>query len=165
MMTVLLDGTIVARSPSGEREIAAAEFFDGALMTTLGEDEIVTEVQFPALPAGHGWGFEEVAQRSGDYAIAAAAATVTANNGVAGEVRLTLMGVGETPSRMAQAEALLTGTGFSAGRHRKRGTSGPRAVEPMSDLHASADYRRHLAEVLTRRTLRAAWTRANGETP
>ena len=114
MMAVLLNATMIAAGSNGTREVAASDFFEGALSTTLDEDELVTEIRFPALPAGTGWGFEEIAQRSGDYAMAAAAATVTLSGSVAGEVRLALMGVGETPLRIGGAEKALVDTAFEA---------------------------------------------------
>lgn len=163
MMALLLDATMIAAGSNGTREIPASGFFEGALATTLGEDELVTEILFPALPAGTGWGFEEVAQRSGDYAMAAAAATVTLSGPAAGEVRLALMGVGETPLRIDRAETALTGTTFTASDIEAAVAAIVEAIDPMSDVHASADYRRHLAQALTRRVLASAWRRATGE--
>lgn len=162
MMALLLDATIVTASSGGEREIPAEDFFDGALSTVLGEDELVTEVCIPALPAHCGWGFEEVSQRAGDFAMAAAAATVAISDGTAAQVRLALMGVGETPMRMRDIETQLSGAPLSAETIEAAAASVGDAVDPMSDLHASSDYRRHLAQVLTKRVLHDAWQRAGG---
>lgn len=163
MMAMLLDATIIVTGENANREIAAYDFFAGALSTTLGEDELVTEIRLPALPGDTGWAFEEIAQRSGDYAIAAAAATVTQSGGTARDVRIAVMGVGETPMRMAKAEALLDGTSFDADAIEAAAQAVHDGVDPMTDLHASADYRRHLARALTRRVLTAAWQRAGVE--
>lgn len=163
MMARLLDARITAVGTGGERVISAHELFEGALSTTLGDDEIVTGVELPALPPGTGWGFEEVARRSGDFALAAAAATVTASQGVATEVRIALMGVDETPVRAAEAESLLAGRALEAELIAEAAGLVREAVAPVDDLQASADYRRHLAEALTVRVLNAAWARATGE--
>jgi len=168
MMAMLLDATIIVAGCEKPREIAARDFFAGALTTVLAEDELVTEIRLPGLPGlpgQTGWGFEEIAQRSGDFAIAAAAATLTMSGTTVREVRIAVMGVDETPRRVAEAEALLTGTDGSAGAIEAAALAVRDAVDPMSDLHASADYRRHLARVLTQRVLMDAKRRAGGQTP
>ncbi len=165
MMAVLLNATIVIAGSSEGRELTAADFFEGALTTGLADDELVTEIRFPALPAGTGWGFEEFAQRSGDFAMAAAAATISLSGSKAGEVRLALMGVGEIPLRVEAAEAALSGTSLECSDIDTAVAAVDDVIDPMSDVHASADYRRHLAKALTRRVLVQAWQRANGERP
>ena len=162
MMAVLLDAALTLEGPGGSRTVAAADFFDGALTTVLAEDELLTAVTLPPLPPGHGWGFHEFAQRAGDFALAAAAATMTAHDGKAANVRLAVMGVGENPSRIADAEAALNGkpvddAAIAAAVAAVRG-----AVDPPEDLHGSADYRRHLVGGMVERALRDAWRRAGG---
>ena len=163
MMARLLDADITVQGSSGARTIGADQFFEGALATVLADDEIVTRVEFPALPPATGWGFEEVARRSGDFALAAAAATVTVSQGVAVEVRIALMGVDETPVRVPEAENLLTGQSLDGPRIAEAAALVRTAISPMDDLQASSGYRRHLAEALTVRALEAAWKRARGE--
>ena len=165
MMAMLLDATIIVAGCEKPREIAAREFFAGALTTVLAEDELVTEIRLPGLPRQTGWGFEEIAQRTGDFAIAAAAATLTMSGSTVREVRIAVMGVDETPRRVAEAEALLTGTDCSDSAIEAAALAVRDAVDPMSDLHASADYRRHLAGVLTQRVLMDAKRRAGRQTP
>ena len=160
MMAVLLEARISIAGPDGTHEIDAADLFEAALSTTLGEDQMVTGIRLPALPPGHGWGFEEVAQRAGDFALAAAAAIVTRRGEACGEVRLALMGVGETPLRITDAEKLLSDRAPDDAALDAAADAVAAAIEPMSDLHASADYRRHLARVLSKRVLRQAWERA-----
>jgi CO/xanthine dehydrogenase FAD-binding subunit len=162
LMTVLLDARLAIASASGNRELAATEFFDGALTTVLGEDEMLTGIFLPALPAGSGWGFEEVARRSGDFALAAVAATLTVENGRIAASRLAVMGAHETPLRIAEAEAALAGAAPDADTFATASDIAAAAVEPNDDLHASADYRRHLVRVLTGRVLAAAAARAAG---
>jgi carbon-monoxide dehydrogenase medium subunit len=160
MMAMLLDADIHTRSPGGARRHSARDFFLAPLTSALEEDEMVTEIVLPALPARTGWAFEEFAQRSGDFAIAAVAATVTLSDGKAVEARLALMGVDETPLRLRDVEAELVGQSFATDLVDAAAERARRAVRPNTDLKASSDYRRHLVAALTRRVLSTAWTRA-----
>ena len=161
MMAVLLDAELHIVSPAGKRKAAARDFFLGALTVDLGPSDIVTEIVFPKLPAKTGWGFEEVARRSGDFALAAVAATLTVSSGVVAQARIALTGVGPTPLRAGEAESLLVGKALEPQLVDRVVEAVRATVEPETDLHASADYRRHLAGVLTGRTLAAGWRRAN----
>jgi len=162
-MAVLLNAKIITAGAAGGREIAAADFFIAPLTTALEPDEIVVAVELPGLPPGTGWGFEEFAQRRGDFAVAGVAALVTMNGQSVKDARIALMGLHDTPVRahaaeaalMKGAEAALLDDGIDAAAAAAR-----QDAEPMNDLHGSADYRRHLAEVLTRRALTAAMERA-----
>lgn len=163
MMTRFLDGTIVAFSVRGERRIPAAEFFVGSLVNSLEPDELVTAVEIDAIPPDAGWGFEEFAKRHGDFALACFATTLRAVGGRAKDVRVGMMGVGETPMRLREIEDIVDGTDVSdmvLDEVAKRLTD---ILTPNTDIHASADYRRHLSGVLARRALSAAWGRANGK--
>ena len=160
MLALLLDAKFRIVSASGERTVAARDFFLGALTVDLGGSDIVAEIVLPKLPPRTGWGFEEVARRHGDFALAAAAVTLTVSDGAIAQARIALTGVGPTPLRAAEAETLLTGHALEAGLI-TRAIEAVRAVlAPETDLHASSDYRRHLAGVLTGRALAAAWRRA-----
>jgi carbon-monoxide dehydrogenase medium subunit len=152
MMALLLDAELHIASASGKRTIAASDFFVGALTVDLARDDIVTEIVLPKLPPKTGWGFEEVARRSGDFALSA---------GVISQARIALTGVGATPIRVAQAEALLVGQAHEPGLIDRIIDAVRAAIEPDTDLHASSDYRRHLAGVLAGRAVSAAWRRAN----
>jgi CO/xanthine dehydrogenase FAD-binding subunit len=161
MMALLLDAELHIASASGKREIAARDFFVGALTVDLARDDIVTEIVLPKLPPKTGWGFEEVARRSGDFALAAAAATLTLSAGVISQARIALTGVGATPVRAAEAEALLVGQALEPSLINRIIDAVRAAIEPDTDLHASSDYRRHLGGVLAGRAVSAAWRRAN----
>ena len=161
MMALLLDAELHIASVSGKRTIAARDFFVGALTVDLARDDIVTEIVLPKLPPKTGWGFEEVARRTGDFALAAAAATLTLSAGVISQARIALTGVGATPVRAAEAEALLVGQALEPGLIDRIIDAVCAAIEPDTDLHASSDYRRHLAGVLAGRAVSAAWRRAN----
>ncbi|MDE0795137.1 MAG: xanthine dehydrogenase family protein subunit M [Alphaproteobacteria bacterium] len=154
-MAVLLDAKIITARASGGREIAAADFFVAPLTTTLEPDEIIVAVELPGLAPGTGWGFEEFAQRRGDFAVAGVSAIVSMDGQSVTESRIALMGLHDTPVRAHAAEAALLDDGIDAAAAAAR-----LDAEPMNDLHGSADYRRHLAEVLTRRVLTAAMERA-----
>ena len=162
MLALLLDATLTVRSARASRLVSAHAFFQSALTTCLAPDEMVTEIAFPRMQAGSGWAFEEVARREGDFALAAAAVTLTRAGDRIGTARLALMGVGETPVRATQAEALLADRVLDAALIEEAALLVSRGLEPNSDLHASADYRRHLAAGLVRRVLRAAWARTSG---
>ena len=160
MMSLLLNGIVHIASPRGGRIIVAKDFFVGSLMTALEPDELVIEIEIDTLPAGTGWGFEEFARRHGDYALASAAVTMRYRDGVASDVRIGLMGVGEMPMRAPQIEAMLEGRELDAVLIGESVEALRAELEPNSDLNASADYRRHLAGVLARRAITDAWARA-----
>jgi len=162
MMALLLDAELVVRSPSGRRTVAARDFFLGALTVDLAVDDIVTEIILPKLPPATGWGFEEVARRTGDFALAAVAATLTIAGGAIGKARIAMTGVGGTAKRAAEAEALLIGRRLEPASIDAAIAAVRACVEPPTDLHASSDYRRHLVGVLAGRALAAAWRRAPG---
>lgn len=156
-MAVLLDATIVTARAAGGREIPASDFFIAPLTTALEPDEIVVAIDLPGLPAGSGWGFEEFAQRRGDFAVAGVAAIVAMDGQSVKQARIALMGLHDTPVRAHGAEAALIADGVDAAASAAR-----QDAEPMDDLHGSADYRRHLTEALTRRAVTAAIERAGG---
>ena len=160
MMAMLLDAGLRVASALGTRTVAAHDFFKNALSVDLAEDEIVTEIVLPKLPPRTGWGFAEVARRHGDFALAAAAATLSIAADSITEVRIALTGIGRTALRVAAAEKLIVGQTLRADVSNQVVEAVRAAIEPDTDLHASADYRRHLAGVLTRRALAAAWRRA-----
>jgi len=147
MMALLLDAELDIASTSGKRKVAARDFLLGALTVDLAAGDIVTEIA-------------EVARRSGDFALAAVAATLTVSDGVIAQARIALTGVGPIASRAAEAEALLVGHALEPRLTGRVIDAVRAAIEPATDLHASSDYRRHLAGVLTGRALAAAWRRA-----
>jgi carbon-monoxide dehydrogenase medium subunit len=162
MLALLLDARIATVSPTGTRTIAAKEFFLGALTTALDPAEIVTEIELPATAPGMGWGFEELARRQGDFAIAAVATLIATDGRCCTEARIALVGGGETARRAASAEALLRDRPLTEETIAAAARAVRDMVAPPSDLHASADYRRHALEVLARRALEAAAQRAAG---
>ena len=161
MMALLLDAELHIGSVAAARITAARDFFLDALTVDLNAGEIVTEIALPKLPPQTGWGFAEVSRRRGDFALAAAAATLAVAAGAIVEARIALSGIGRTAVRAATAESLLVGHALEPPLVSQAIEAVRAAIEPDTDLHASADYRRHLAGVLTGRALAAAWRRAN----
>jgi CO/xanthine dehydrogenase FAD-binding subunit len=161
-LAVVLDATLRAVGPGGERTIAAADFFVTYLTTALEPAEVLIEVRFPTLPDRTGWSVMELARRHGDFALAGAVTTVTLDSsGRCAAAHLVLFGVGATPVRARAAESLIVGEKPDAKLWERAGEKASAEIdEPLTDVHATAAYRRDLARVLTRRALAEAAGRA-----
>jgi len=156
MMLQVLEGEVVARGPAGERVIKAGEFFRSLLTTALTAEEILIEVRFPVMLAGARYAVEEFARRHGDFAICAVAAVLQCDGNRCTKARLATGGTGPVPLRLEAAEAVLEQKGLSEAAVEEATEAAARAVEPMADQNGSAEFRRHLARVLTGRVLRKA---------
>jgi aerobic carbon-monoxide dehydrogenase medium subunit len=159
---VALDAQFEVRNASGSRTIAAQDFFQGYLSTSLKQGEMLTEVRVPGLPSRAGSAFVEFARREGDYALAGVAAVVALDeDGTIADARLSLCSVGPSSVRASAAEGALRGQHPSNELWSTAAAAVVSALrEPPSDIHGSADYRRHLAGVLTERALALATERA-----
>jgi CO/xanthine dehydrogenase FAD-binding subunit len=157
-----LDATIGVRSREGARTIPAAEFFVGLYATALSAGELVVNVAVHALPKGAGWAFDEVARRHGDYALAGATAVVVLDrNGLVRITRIALLSLHERPILALEAARTLIGERPTPDAiAAAAAAAADRDADPSSDIHASSDYRRHLAGVMVRRVLTRAVTRA-----
>lgn len=155
---IALDGVVIVRGPRGERTLTPSELFRSYLTTSLGPDEILVEVRLPAMPAGAGFAFEEFSRRHGDFALAGIAAMIVGHGQRCTSARLATAGAGPTPIRLRDAEKILERDGLSEAAIAAAGERAAELVEPDSDIHASADYRRHLVRVLTARAVRRAMT-------
>lgn len=160
MMALLLDAELHVAAVSGPRTVAAHGFFLDTMTVALDGAEILTEIVLPKLPLQTGWGFEEVARRHGDFALAAVAVILTLSGGKIAQARIALTGVGPTALRATEVEQILIGQSLDGDVTARAIAAVRDAIEPETDLHASSDYRRHLAGVLTSRALGAAWRRA-----
>lgn len=158
-VAVALGARLLVRSRLGTREIPAEQFFTGQLTTALRPDELLVEAQFPVFPAGWGWAFVEVTNRHGDYALCGVAAGVYVEDRRVRDVRLAYVGAGPTPVRLREVELAAVEDFRVAGEEARA------RLSPDGDLHASAEFRRHLAAVLTGRALRRAFERATGGEP
>jgi carbon-monoxide dehydrogenase medium subunit len=162
---VALDARVLLTGPRGPRELTADTFFRGLLTTALQCDEILSAVEILARPAG--WGFAEIARRPGDFALAGVAVVLgnplTPPSPSRGEgLRVVGFGVGDRPLRLRSAERELAGRAIDAEAAARAGAAALRDCDPPSDVHGSADYRRHLATVLTERALLQAAARLAG---
>lgn len=158
-----LDAELVVRGPGGERTVRPEEFFLTYLTTVLGPDELLTEVRLPAWPAAAGWSFREVSRRHGDYALVGVACTVRlAEDGSCSDARLVLTGVGGAPyvSRAGQDAVRSERPSPALLEHVQEAVSSDEGLEPESDIHASALYRKEVAGVMAKRALAAAIERA-----
>jgi CO/xanthine dehydrogenase FAD-binding subunit len=164
MLSRLLDADIQTRSVRGERTISAHDFFLGPLTNALEDDELLVRIDLPVLQPGTGWCFMEHARRAGDFALAAVGAVVRIEDGIVAEARVAMMGVGDTPLRCPDAEEALLGQAPSDAQLDQAARVACASLEPRQDLHASAEYRKHLAQVLARRVLRMARGRAKETT-
>ena len=156
-VVVTCEATIAVTGKSGARVIPADSFFQGALTTALAPDEIITEIRFPAWPAGRRFGFEEFALRRGDFALAAAAVFYDQDaGGRAANAHVGVIGVGDRPVRLATVEAALDGARVDAAVIARAAAAASAAVDPQDDIHASAAYRRSLVGTMVERALLSA---------
>lgn len=152
-----LDGELRIAGSGGERIVKADEFFVSYLTTSLEPSEVLVEARFPVLPPRSGWSFLELSRRHGDFAMVAVAVLLTMEDAqTCARASIALGGVAPTPIRAGEAEALLAGQAIGEELIERAGESAARACDPDSDYHGSAEYRRHLAKVFTRRGLEAA---------
>jgi len=160
-IVVALAGQLRAQSTRGERWIAAAEFFAGALVTTLAADEMLVEVKLPVAKPRSGACFMEVARRRGDFALIGVACTVRIDDdGRCAEARIGLCNAGDKPVLAQDAGASLVGRPIGAAQIDEAGELVLRAIDPGGSIHASKEFQRHLAGVLTKRALAEANERA-----
>jgi aerobic carbon-monoxide dehydrogenase medium subunit len=156
LVAVTLGATLVARSVRGERRIAAADFFQGAMTTALAPDELLAQARLPLLPAGTRYGFREFSRRAGDFALAMALAAWRPDGNVMKDVRLGVGGVESNPRRIAEAERLLEGRPASPEAFAAAADAVARAVAPLDDIRYPREYRRDVARAMARRALEDA---------
>ena len=153
------------QNAQGVRTVSAEDFFIDALTTALEPDELLTEIRFPAPLGRTGWSFQEVSRRRGDFAVVNAAALVTlAEDGRCQQARVVVGGVSGVPLRLGSVEASLVNTTLAPGTLATTAEQIKDGLNPHSDVHASAEYRRDVAGVLVRRALETAFARAEAAT-
>jgi carbon-monoxide dehydrogenase medium subunit len=161
-ISVALNARLRVRSQKSERWIPAGEFFIGSFTPALEPDELLVEIQLPPLPGRSGWSLMEVARRHNDFALMGVAAVVTLDkDGNCDSARMAFLSAGDRPMEAHQAAEVLkrqkpTGEAILAAAEKASSAD----IEPGSDIHATAEFRRHLANVLTRRALEEAFKRA-----
>jgi CO/xanthine dehydrogenase FAD-binding subunit len=149
-LLLLLKGEVVAEGPSGQRTIPARELFLDVFETAVASDELITSVRVPRQDPDAGWAIDEIARRRGDYALCGAAAVVGST-----WARLAFFGITTIPRALDVLDVV---EGRADLRERLSD------IEPLGDLHASSDYRKHLAAILGERVLRRATAVRNGRT-
>lgn len=162
VLMTALNARLKAKNASGERWVDAKDFFVGMFTTALEPDEILVEIELPFSPPRTGWSFMEVAPRAGDYAMMGVAVLVTLDeNGNCQKAKLVYLNAGEGPVEATEAAGSLEGQSIddklikSAAEHASQ-----QEMSPFGNMHASAEFQRHLAKVLTQKALQQATQRA-----
>jgi carbon-monoxide dehydrogenase medium subunit len=157
-----LNASYHAAGKSGERRIAARDFYQGAYFTALEPGEIVTAIRIPAPAAGHGYAYEKLKRKVGDYATAAAAVVLTMSGGKVTSSSIGLTNVAETPLWAEEAAKILTGSTLDAATVKKAVTAAEAITSPATDGRGPAAYRTKMAGVMLTRALARAKERAGG---
>lgn len=155
-----LNAVYHAVGKSGERRIAAREFYQGAYFTSLEPGEIVTAVRIPVPAAGHGYAYEKLKRKIGDYATAAAAVVLTMQGGKVASCSIGLTNVAETPLWADEAGKILTGSTLDAATVKKAVAAAEAITSPATDGRGPAAYRTKMAGVMLTRALASAKSRA-----
>ena len=161
-VSVALGAEFVLASAAGERVVSAEDFYLGYMATAIEANEVLTEIRVPAWKAGRLWAIDEVSRRKGDFAMVGVALWADMNGDACEDARITLFGVGGRPVRAEQAEQRLRGASLDDATLKEVERIVFEELEPDSDIHASALYRKEVGGVLTRRALSAAAARAEG---
>jgi carbon-monoxide dehydrogenase medium subunit len=166
-LALLLDATIYATGPRGKRELSAHGFFEGFLSTGLEPTELITQVRFELPPERAGSAWVEFARRHGDFALVGVGVVLETVSGTVTAARIAMTGVSSTAVRLREAESVLIGEDTGESLFTEAAQVAAASIDPRSDIHGSADYRRRLAAVLTSRALMQAahrtMTRNDGE--
>jgi CO/xanthine dehydrogenase FAD-binding subunit len=165
VLMTALNARLKARNASSERWIDAPDFFAGMFTTTLAADEILVEIELPLMAMHTGWSFMEVAPRVGDYAMMGVAVLVTLDeNGKCKQAKLVYLNAGDGPIEAKEAEKLLEGATLNDTLVEEAALmASGKEISPFGNMHASADFQRHLAKVLTKNALKQAAQRAEIE--
>lgn len=153
-IALVCDAEIGLRGPDGARSVPADGFFDGVFSTAAGDDEIVTEIVFPAWPENRRWAFREISRREGDFAMIGIAAWFDLDaNGMVADARIAAIGAGDTPLLLPSAQEILMGRPPDDATFAEAASAGKSDLQPGSDIHATAEYRREVGGVLIGRVL------------
>ncbi|AXS40033.1 xanthine dehydrogenase family protein subunit M [Breoghania sp. L-A4] len=155
-----LGATYVLAGPNGTREVAARDFYEAAYFTKLEPGELLTQIRIPASPAGHGYAYEKLKRKVGDYATAAAAVVLTMSGGTCASAAIALTNVGDTPLLAEEAASALVGTVIDKAAIDAAVAAAEGITDPASDGRGPAEYRTKMAGVMLRRAIERAKTRA-----
>ena len=157
-----LGAEFVARGPSGERAIPARDYYQAAFTTALADNEVLTALRIPVPPAGHGWAYEKMKRKVGDYATAAAAVILVMDGGACRDARIALTNLADVPLLAEAAGQALIGTPVDGAAIEKAAAAAVAITDPASDLRGPAEFRKHVAGVMVRRATLRARERAGG---
>jgi CO/xanthine dehydrogenase FAD-binding subunit len=161
LAAVTLDAQLLLRSQADSRTVAARDFFIGPLTTTIEPHELLCEIHFPIAPERTVWGFQELCRRPGDFAVAAVACQLALDDSqVCTAAAVAVGGAHDIPLAIVEAAAALVGGKGEAAAITEAAEKAAVAVDPPSDVHGSADFRRRMVKVLTKRALTEAWQKA-----
>ncbi len=157
-----LDASYVLQGPGGQREVPARDFYEGAYFTASADDELLIAIKAPTPPAGHGYAYEKLKRKVGDYATAAAAVILTMDGDTCASAAIALTNLGDTPLFAEAAGRVLVGGKVDDAAVAKAAEEAKKITDPAGDLRGPADYRTHVAGVMVQRAIASALTRANG---
>ena len=153
LLIMLLDCSINIISYKNSRTILAKDFFISELTTDLKEDEIIKSFNFPKIKQNYGWSFEEIAQRSGDFALFSAGSIIEIDHNIIVNSKLCVGGAGETPIRLSNIETLIKGKNIESNFDNIKNDQFLSLLDPTSDEHASMEYRLHIGPQVIRNVL------------
>ncbi len=157
-----LNAAYLVAGPDGEREIMARDFYEAAYFTALAPEELVVAIRIPTPAAGHGFAYEKLKRKVGDYATAAAAVILTRSGDTISSCSIALTNVGDTPLYAADASAILEGASLDAETVKRAVAAAEAITMPASDGRGPAEYRTRMAGVMMERALKRAFDKAQG---
>jgi carbon-monoxide dehydrogenase medium subunit len=157
-----LNATYQIMGKGGERRVAARDFYQGAYFTALEPGDVLTAIRIPIPPAGHGYAYEKLKRKIGDYATAAAAVVLTMSGGKVASCSIGLTNVAETPLWAQEAGKILAGSALDAATVKKAVAAAEAITAPAADARGPAHYRSKMAGVMLTRALARAKSRARG---
>jgi carbon-monoxide dehydrogenase medium subunit len=159
-LMLTLGASYQLEGPSGAREVAATEFYQGAYFTALEPGEILTAISIPAPPAGHGYAYEKLKRKVGDYATAAAAVVLTMSGGKVASCAIGLTNLHETPLLAAEAARCVIGSSLDDATLKKAAAAAEAIMSPAADARGPVEYRKHVGGIMVTRALTRAASRA-----
>ncbi len=157
---IALDATYQVEGPTGARQIAAREFYQAAYFTAREPGEILTSITVPVPPAGHGYAYEKLKRKIGDYATAAAAVVLTIRDGRVATCSIGLTNLSETPLLAEEAAQAVIGASLDAASLKKAAAAAVDIMAPAGDGRGPVEYRKHVGGIMVERALKRAAARA-----
>ena len=146
--------------PEGSREVAAADYYQGAYFTAIEPGELLTSISVPMPAAGHGYAYEKLKRKIGDYATAAAAVVLTMAGGKVASCAIGLTNLHETPLLAVDAAKAVIGTSLDAATLKKAAAAAAAIMSPAADARGPVEYRKHVGGIMVTRALQRAASRA-----